>query len=129
MRGVAQVSPPAAGRPRGALVAGTPDAHPRPDRRRERWYPLDGDPLWDFAFDDDERGLAEGWQRGDTPFPLRIRVPFVPQCTASGIGDASPHEVLWYRRCFANPAGSGERLLLHFGAVEEIGRASCRERV
>jgi beta-galactosidase/beta-glucuronidase len=46
-------------------------------------------------------------------------VPFCYQSRLSGIGDTSFHDVVWYARAFEHPpAGSGERLLLHFGAVD-----------
>ncbi|MDH3213290.1 MAG: hypothetical protein OEM05_12465 [Myxococcales bacterium] len=94
--------------------------HPRPDRRRTRWLSLDGP--WQFRFDDAEVGLARGWPEGAGVLDRTIVVPFVPQCAASGIADAGRHEVLWYRRRFGNPAGPGERLLLHFGAVDHEAR-------
>jgi beta-galactosidase/beta-glucuronidase len=46
-------------------------------------------------------------------------VPFCYQSRLSGIGDTSFHDVVWYARAFEHsPAGSEERLLLHFGAVD-----------
>jgi beta-galactosidase/beta-glucuronidase len=97
------------------IAAERPDP-PRPDRRRDHWISLDG--AWSFAFDDAEVGLARGWAERPDAFDRTIVVPFVPQCAASGIGDAGRHEVLWYGRRFENPGGPGERLLLHFGAVD-----------
>lgn len=44
-------------------------------------------------------------------------MPFCYQSELSGIGDASFHDVVWYARTFEAPA-DGERLLLHFGAVD-----------
>ncbi|MHC4992997.1 MAG: glycoside hydrolase family 2 protein [Planctomycetota bacterium] len=90
--------------------------HPRPDRRRSGWVSLNGP--WAFTFDDADAGLARGWSDRSDAFDRSIVVPFVPQCAASGVGDAGRHEILWYRRVFENPAGPGERLLLHFGAVD-----------
>jgi beta-galactosidase/beta-glucuronidase len=90
--------------------------HPRPDRRRSGWMSLNGP--WAFGFDDADVGLARGWSERSDAFDRSIVVPFVPQCAASGVGDAGRHEILWYRRVFENPAGPGERLLLHFGAVD-----------
>lgn len=48
--------------------------HPRPDFRRSEWLNCNG--WWDFAFDPDDRGLQEGWQRSGASFPERILVPF-----------------------------------------------------
>lgn len=94
------------------------DTHPRPRLIRDRWTSLDGE--WEFATDQDDVGLAEGWWRGETPLDGRITVPFPPESRASGIGDLGPHRVLWYRRLLSSDdlAGEGKRLVLHFGAVD-----------
>ena len=42
-------------------------------------------------------------------------MPFCSQSSLSGLG-AQPDDVVWYRRAFDAP--EGERLLLHFGAVD-----------
>jgi beta-galactosidase/beta-glucuronidase len=97
--------------------------YPRPQFRRPEWTNLNGE--WAFAFDDEDAGLARGWHRvpaqdlrsGDSPFDWRITVPFCYQSELSGIGDPSFHDVVWYARTFA-PSPDGERLLLHFGAVD-----------
>jgi beta-galactosidase/beta-glucuronidase len=97
--------------------------YPRPQFRRPEWTNLNGE--WAFAFDDEGRGLAQGWHRaspedlrsGGSPFDRRITVPFCYQSELSGIGDASFHDVVWYARTFEAHPGS-ERLLLHFGAVD-----------
>lgn len=96
------------------------DEHPRPRLIRAAWTPLDGQ--WEFELDPDDRGLAEGWWRGDTTLSGRITVPFPPESPASGVHDPGPHRVLWYRRSLTGAdlesAGSGGRLLLHFGAID-----------
>jgi hypothetical protein len=91
-------------------------AYPRPQMVRPEWASLDG--WWEFAFDDDDRGLAEGWIDGRV-LPLRILVPYPYQAACSGIGTRAIHEVFWYSRSFEVPQGweFGE-LLLHFGAVD-----------
>jgi beta-galactosidase/beta-glucuronidase len=76
--------------------------YPRPIFRRSRWISLDGE--WEFGAGDPQR------------FDRKITVPFCPQAALSGIGDASPGDVVWYRRRFDAPGA--ERLLLHFGAVD-----------
>lgn len=84
-----------------------PTAHPRPLLRRPGWS-LDGD--WDFAA---ERG---------GPHDRTIRVPFSPETSASGIGEAGI-ESCSYRRVVRVPAGrgsAGERLVVHFGAVDRV---------
>lgn len=53
-------------------------------------------------------------------FDGKILVPFSPEAPLSGVGRAvQPDDVLWYRRLFDVPQlQSGERLLLHFQAVD-----------
>ncbi|WP_205857139.1 sugar-binding domain-containing protein [Phytoactinopolyspora endophytica] len=85
---------------------------------RERWTDLTG--VWRFAYDDDDAGLAERWF-GDGPerFDRSIQVPYPPESKLSGIHDPTFHPVLWYQRDLETPAiADGERLLLHFGAVD-----------
>ncbi|MET0981703.1 MAG: sugar-binding domain-containing protein, partial [Telluria sp.] len=90
--------------------------YPRPQLVRPQWSCLDG--WWEFAFDDAERGLAEGWNDGRA-LPLSILVPFPYQGARSGFGTKDVHEVVWYARSFEVPPDwvSGE-LLLHFCAVD-----------
>jgi beta-galactosidase/beta-glucuronidase len=45
-----------------------------------------------------------------------ITVPFCPQSALSGFDQRVEDDVVWYRRSFDAPAG--ERLMLHFGAVD-----------
>ena len=46
-------------------------------------------------------------------------VPYAPECRASGVGRTlQPGQWLHYHRYFAPPAGTGGRVLLHFGAVD-----------
>jgi beta-galactosidase/beta-glucuronidase len=90
--------------------------HPRPQLTRERWIDLCG--TWAFAYDDDDVGLGRRWVERPEVFDREIAVPFPPESPASGIGDRGPHRVLWYRRAFTCPMEAGERLLLHFGAVD-----------
>ncbi|HOG45066.1 MAG TPA: glycoside hydrolase family 2 TIM barrel-domain containing protein [Anaerolineae bacterium] len=90
--------------------------YPRPDLRRAEWRNLNG--FWDFAFDDHNEGLSQGWhERG--PFSRQIVVPFPFESALSGIGDPTPHPSVWYRTTFnAQRPPAGERLLLHLGAVD-----------
>ncbi len=98
-------------------------SYPRPQLVRPRWRELDGD--WGFAYDDTRTGITDGWERSAEPFTRSIRVPFPPESPASGIGDNNFHPVVWYRREFTETdlrlAGwgtQGDRVLLHFGAVD-----------
>ncbi len=91
-----------------------PDAvwpeYPRPQMVRPRWQNLNG--LWDWAV------TARGAARPD--FAGQILVPFAVESALSGVGRAlQPDEWLWYRRAFVLPADwAGQRVLLHFGAVD-----------
>lgn len=84
--------------------------YPRPQLRRDNWVNLNGP--WDFAFDDDDRGLQENWQYGFEP-QYTIQVPFAYETAASGIGDSSEHRQVWYHRTFRLEDDS-RRTLLHF---------------
>ena len=90
--------------------------HPRPQRTRPRWDDLCG--TRDFAYDDADVGLAESWAQSGDPFDRTIEVPYPPESPASTIGDTAYHPVVWYRRTFRADHSPGERLLLHFGAVD-----------
>jgi beta-galactosidase/beta-glucuronidase len=91
--------------------------HPRPQLVRPDWTDLCGD--WGFAFDDDNVGLTERWQDSDKPFDRSIAVPYPPESALSRVHDPAYHPVVWYRleTAVATPR-AGERLLLHFGAVD-----------
>jgi hypothetical protein len=84
--------------------------YPRPQFRRERWLNLNG--VWQFAFA----------KAGDTvptgkDLPLSILVPFPVESALSGV--MKPAERVWYRRMFTVPKDwAGQRVLLHFGAVD-----------
>ena len=97
--------------------------HPRPQLTRERWEDLCG--AWQFATDDRGVGRHEGWHDLEAsnddlgPFDQTIQVPFPPESAASGLRQTGFHKVIWYRRVFqAPPTDRGDRLLLHFGAVD-----------
>ncbi|MFI5396379.1 MAG: glycoside hydrolase family 2 protein [Candidatus Binatia bacterium] len=90
--------------------------HPRPHRVRRQWLNLNG--AWQFAFDDDDRGLREGWEAGHE-FPLRIVVPFTFEAPLSGIGERKVHPIVWYRRHVeVSHEFLGQRLLFHIGASD-----------
>jgi beta-galactosidase/beta-glucuronidase len=90
-----------------------PMGYPRPQLRRSEWFSLNG--RWDFQLDFE----AELTAPGQLAWPLRIEVPFSPETSRSGIGDTGLYRACWYRRRFRAPdCSSGQRLLLHFGAVD-----------
>lgn len=91
-------------------------SYPRPLLRRDRWTDLCG--RWSFAFDDDDQGVSRRWFDGGE-FDRQIEVPYPPESKLSGVRDRGDHPVLWYqRRIVAPDPGPGERVLLHFGAVD-----------
>jgi beta-galactosidase/beta-glucuronidase len=104
-----------------ALLA---QGYPRPQLVRPAWSDLSG--RWDFAHDDDDSGMRDGWYLpGSAAFDRTITVPYPPESPASGIGDTGYHPVVWYRRVLTgevlDAAGvrtPTDRYLLHFGAVD-----------
>jgi beta-galactosidase/beta-glucuronidase len=70
---------------------------------------------WEFAVDPDNAYSRPS----DVDWTATIRVPYSPETPASGIHDTGLYKSCWYRRTFEPPAvGKGERVLLHFGAVD-----------
>jgi beta-galactosidase/beta-glucuronidase len=90
-----------------------PRGYPRPDLQREGWLSLDG--RWDFALDPEAI-----WESpAQVPWKATIQVPFAPETAASGVGYTGFFRACWYRRTVqVPPLGAGERVLLHFGAVD-----------
>ena len=83
--------------------------YPRPAMRRDSYENLNG--LWQYAITASAQRPA-GWDG-------EILVPYAPECHASGVGRTlQPGQWLHYHRYFAPPAGTGGRVLLHFGAVD-----------
>jgi beta-galactosidase/beta-glucuronidase len=98
-------------------MLGTATVHPRPQLVRKQWTDLSG--KWGFAHDDDDVGLTDRWQDTEKPFDQTITVPYPPESKLSGIRDTGHHPVVWYRLELKTPRPpDGERLLLHFGAVD-----------
>lgn len=90
--------------------------YPRPQLVRENWKNLNGE--WDFAFDDQDVGMKEKWFEKKGIFGKKIHVPFVYQSALSGIGDRTPHDIVWYQRDFVLERAEGQLVILHFGAVD-----------
>ena len=85
--------------------------YPRPQLVRERWQNLNG--LWEFAL---QPALSK---EQPEVFDQRILVPFPPESALSGVMERVDGQRLWYRRTFTVPqAWAGQRVLLHFGAVD-----------
>ena len=95
--------------------------YPRPQMRRGNWMNLNG--RWDCAI----TALDE------TPasYTGSILVPFSPESSLSGVNHLlQPEERLWYRRRLTLPErfyapGKGDRILLHFGAVDQTATVYC----
>jgi beta-galactosidase/beta-glucuronidase len=87
--------------------------YPRPQLVRDGWINLVGE--WEFAIDADAR-----WRRpAEVTWNARIRVPFAPETARSGVARTDYFHACWYRRRVELPRrAAGERLMLHFGAVD-----------
>lgn len=85
--------------------------YPRPSLQREHWTNLNGH--WDYAITARQAARPETWDG-------RIVVPFCVESQLSGVQRVvGAEQRLWYRRDFPRPAVTGgERVLLHFGAVD-----------
>jgi hypothetical protein len=84
--------------------------YPRPQLVRKDWLNLNG--LWQLAFAKPDETAPVG-----KDLPERILVPFPVESALSGVMKRADR--LWYRRTFTVPrAWAGQRVLLHFGAVD-----------
>lgn len=84
--------------------------YPRPQLERGQYEILNG--IWDYAITKNEKEPLT--------YDGKIRVPFSPEAALSGVGKVLlPGEYLQYFRNFTVDAIEEERLLLHFGAVDE----------
>ncbi len=82
--------------------------YPRPQMVRDSYVCLNG--IWEYAIYPTGRTF-EGYE-GD------IVVPFSPECLLSGVGrSVTPEDTLYYRKKFSFTK-TGDRVLLHFGAVD-----------
>jgi hypothetical protein len=84
--------------------------YPRPQLTRDKWQNLNG--LWEFA-----AAAAGETPRIGRSLAEQVLVPYPIESALSGI---QRHEDrMWYRRTFTVPNDwQGQRLLLHFGAVD-----------
>ena len=79
--------------------------YPRPQFRRYNWQSLNGE--WEFGF-----GEKKNYDR-------KINVPFSYQWEASGIGDKTVHDTVWYKRTFKiDRENKGKRAFLCFNAAD-----------
>ena len=86
--------------------------YPRPQMERPRWLNLNG--LWDYAV------TAKAEAKAPANYQGQILVPFPIESALSGVmKPLTPAQRLWYRRSFEVPKDwIGQRVLLHFGAVD-----------
>lgn len=87
--------------------------YPRPQLKRKNWTCLNG--TWQYAIRNDIMGSESDSYDGD------IIVPFSPEALLSGVErQILPGQTLWYRRSvYFEPLMPKQRLLLHFGAVDQ----------
>ena len=85
--------------------------YPRPIMERSEWQNLNG--LWNYA-------IRPAGEMVPTDFDGQILVPFAVESSLSGVGKTlGEKNELWYQRNFTVPsAWKGQRVLLHFGAVD-----------
>jgi beta-galactosidase/beta-glucuronidase len=85
--------------------------YPRPQMVRPRWQNLNG--LWDYV-------ITRKRETKPSAFSGKILVPFPIESALSGVmKPVDERSLLWYRRTFEIPSDwTGQRLLLHFGAVD-----------
>jgi len=89
------------------------EEYPRPQLRRQSY-----------------RSLCGSWElhlvKGEKSTPLgTICVPFPPESDLSGVGRTLERgERYRYEKTFLPPEGEGGRVLLHFGAVDQIAKVS-----
>ena len=94
------------------------DEYPRPQLERGSFFNLCG--TWEYAMTDSPR-RPKSWDG-------EITVPFSPETKASGVERfLKPGQYLWYKREVQLPM-EGDRVLLHFGAVDQIAVVWCNGR-
>ena len=90
------------------IIDGGWNTHPRPQLKRELFMSLNGE-----------------WKLGDKT----INVPYPPESKLSGYESEIPKE-LWYERSFRVPEGFTEdRILLHFGAVDQKAKVRVNNKL
>ena len=89
--------------------------YPRPQMARKRWLSLNG--LWDYTGRSMQAAIAAPPSARE--YGEQILVPYPTESALSGIGRHD--DQMWYRKVFKIPGTwRGQRVLLHFGAVDQI---------
>jgi beta-galactosidase/beta-glucuronidase len=84
--------------------------YPRPQMTRPDWVNLNG--WWEYAIQPEANPVPK-------IFDGKILVPYPVESLLSGVQKPlPPDQQLWYQRTFSNPGKEGQRVLLHFGAVD-----------
>ncbi|MCU1383038.1 MAG: Beta-galactosidase [Acidobacteria bacterium] len=106
------------------MTSPTERGYPRPQLCRANWQSLNGE--WDFALDP-----KAAWNEPrDVTWNARIVVPFAPETEASTVHETGFFRACWYRRTVAaTTLQEGERLLLHFGAVDYVATVWCNDHL
>lgn len=86
--------------------------YPRPQLRRDNYTMLNGYWNYNITKDSVKRPRYDG----------KILVPFSPESILSGVNrQIQPDEILWYERpLIVEEKQDGKRLILHFGAVDQM---------
>lgn len=97
--------------------------YPRPGMVRRHWINLNG--MWDYLITDSRILPGQFYENEYFPFDGQILVPFSPEAPLSLVNrQLLPDETLWYSRTIQLPDNcldtKKQRLLLHFGAVDQI---------
>ena len=100
--------------------------YPRPQMIRNDWINLNGQ--WEFEIDHSVSGKARKLYEAEH-LAGHITVPFCPESELSGVGFKDFMACVWYRREVILPegwdTGAGEKILLHFGAVDYKATVYC----
>ncbi len=92
-------------------------AYPRPRMVRERWASLNG--TWQFELSLPRSMTVPGGDPDD--YGVEIHVPYPPESELSGVNyPFGDEDVRFYRTAFALPDDFAGRILLHFGAVDQV---------
>lgn len=94
--------------------------YPRPNLERNSFINLNG--YWEYAFTTTTHLPSE--------YEGKILVPFSPESALSGVNRRlNPNEYLWYYRTFHSPiTDTNNRLILHFGAVDQTATVYINQK-